>query len=304
MTYFLDVTDKNRELTTEEREKLNQKVGFTNDYVFKYVFGSEDNVSKTILKTFLSCLLDVEVINITHKNVENISNVEQKGIRMDVLVEIIDHNQNTKVINLEMQYYLSRMISEQCKDHYQNMNKSYQIMICNKIKSLKKESHFCNTFVLKHQMNNYEMAHNKMIIIYIELGKLVKLDSTPIANWSLLEKLSYILKYSQDENRYDIIKLLKEEEEVVAMMYDKKEEYFRTVSLDIAKARAAFDKEIEDHLEELAYEDGFEDGEESGIQKGLLKVISSMRSNGMSIEEISRVTNISIDEIMEIVKDC
>lgn len=104
------------------------------------------------------------------------------------------------------------------------------------------------------------------------------------------------------------------------MMYDKKEEYFRTVSLDIAKARAAFDKEIEDHLEELAYEDGFEDGEESGIQKGLqqglqegkqqgiqqgiLKVISSMRSNGMSIEEISRVTNISIDEIMEIVKDC
>ena len=96
------------------------------------------------------------------------------------------------------------------------------------------------------------------------------------------------------------------------MMYDKKEEYFRTVSLDIAKARAAFDKEIEDHLEELAYEDGFEDGEESGIQKGLqqglqqgiLKVISSMRSNGMSIDEISRVTNISINEIMEIVKDC
>ncbi len=95
-------------------------------------------------------------------------------------------------------------------------------------------------------------------------------------------------------------------------MYDKKEEYFRTVSLDIAKARAAFDKEIEDHLEELAYEDGFEDGEESGIQKGLqqglqqgiLKVISSMRSNGMSIDEISRVTNISINEIMEIVKDC
>lgn len=123
MTYFLDVTDKNRELTTEEREKLNQKVGFTNDYVFKYVFGSEDNVSKTILKTFLSCLLDVEVINITHKNVENISNVEQKGIRMDLLVDIVDCNKEKKSINLEMQnygtaieneirsqYYLSRMI--------------------------------------------------------------------------------------------------------------------------------------------------------------------------------------------------
>lgn len=329
MTYFLDVTDKNRELTTEEREKLNQKVGFTNDYVFKYVFGSEDNVSKTILKTFLSCLLDVEVINITHKNVENISNVEQKGIRMDLLIDIVDCNKEKKSINLEMQnygtaieneirsqYYLSRMIINQCKDDYQNMNKSYHIMICNKMKSLKKESNFCNTFILKHQMNNYEMAHNKMVIIYIELGKLVKLDSIPITKWSLLEKLSYILKYSQDENRYDIINLLKEEEEVVAMMCDKKTEYFRTTTFDIAKARAAFDKEIEDHLEELAYEDGFEDGfedgEESGIQKGLqqglqqgiLKVISSMRNNGLSIEEISRVTNISIDEIMEIVKDC
>ena len=91
-------------------------------------------------------------------------------------------------------------------------------------------------------------------------------------------------------------------------MLDDKDKVYREIAFDIAKARAAFDKEIEDHLEELAYEDGFEDGfengEESGIQKGLLKVISSMRSNGLSIEEISRVTNISIDEIMEIVKDC
>ena len=79
-------------------------------------------------------------------------------------------------------------------------------------------------------------------------------------------------------------------------MLDNKDEVYRAIAFDIAKARAAFDKEIEDHLEELAYEDGFEDG--------IQKVISSMRSNGLSIEEISRVTNISINEIMEIVKDC
>ena len=111
---------------------------------------------------------------------------------------------------------------------------------------------------------------------------------------------------------YDIINLLKEEDEVVAMMCDKKTEYFRTTTFDIAKARAAFDKEIEDHLEELAYEDGFEDGfengEESGIQKGLqqglqqgvLKVISSMRSNGLSIAEISNVKNLSIEEVTKV----
>ena len=145
-------------------------------------------------------------------------------------------------------------------------------------------------------MNNYEMVHNKMVIIYIELGKLVKLDSIPITKWSLLEKLSYILKYSQDENRYDIINLLKEEEEVVAMMCDKKTEYFRTTTFDIAKARAAFDKEIEDHLEELAYEDGFEDGFEDGI----LKIVSFMKSNGMSIDEISNVTNLSIEEVTKV----
>ena len=104
------------------------------------------------------------------------------------------------------------------------------------------------------------------------------------------------------------------------MMCDKKTEYFRTTTFDIAKARAAFDKEIEDHLEELAYEDGFEDGfengEESGIQKGLqqglqegrqqgiqqgiLKVISSMRNNGLSIAEISNVTNLSIEEVTKV----
>ena len=87
-------------------------------------------------------------------------------------------------------------------------------------------------------------------------------------------------------------------------MLDDKDEVYRAIAFDIAKARAAFNKEIEDHLEELAYEDGFEDGFENGEESGIQKVISSMRNNGLSIEEISRVTNISINEIMEIVKDC
>ena len=52
-------------------------------------------------------------------------------------------------------------------------------------------------------------------------------------------------------------------------MLDDKDEVYRAIAFDIAKARAAFDKEIEDHLEELAYEDGFEDGFEKGFQQGL-----------------------------------
>ena len=91
-------------------------------------------------------------------------------------------------------------------------------------------------------------------------------------------------------------------------MLDDKDEVYREIAFDIAKARAAFDREIEDHLEELAYEDGFEDGFEKGFQQGRRlvrsRLILPMIEHGLSIEEISRVTNISIDEIMEIVKDC
>ena len=91
-------------------------------------------------------------------------------------------------------------------------------------------------------------------------------------------------------------------------MLDDKDEVYREIAFDIAKARAAFDKEIEDHLEELAYEDGFEDGFEKGFQQGRRlvrsRLILPMIEHGLSIEEISRVTNISIDDIMEIVKDC
>ena len=95
-------------------------------------------------------------------------------------------------------------------------------------------------------------------------------------------------------------------------MLDNKDEVYRAIAFDIAKARADFDKEIEDHLEELAYEDGFEDGFEKGFQQGLQegrrlvrsRLVLPMIEHGLSIEEISRVTNISIDEIMEIVKDC
>ena len=91
-------------------------------------------------------------------------------------------------------------------------------------------------------------------------------------------------------------------------MLDDKDEVYRAIAFDIAKARADFDKEIEDHLEELAYEDGFEDGFEKGFQQGRRlvrsRLILPMIEHGLSIEEISRVTNLSIDEIMEIVKDC
>ena len=95
-------------------------------------------------------------------------------------------------------------------------------------------------------------------------------------------------------------------------MLDDKDEVYREIAFDIAKARAAFDKEIEDHLEELAYEDGFEDGFEKGFQQGLQegrrlvrsRLVLPMIEHGLSIEEISRITNISIDKIMEIVKDC
>ena len=152
MPYFLDVTDKNRELTTEEREKLNHKVGFTNDYVFKYVFGSEDNVSKTILKTFLSCLLDVEVINITHKNVENISNVEQKGIRMDLLVDIVDCNKEKKSINFYVtgKYigndkiidYPNIKLRVKCSYTYEDVNQEYTDMVVKDVLVTKKKDDY------------------------------------------------------------------------------------------------------------------------------------------------------------------
>ena len=83
-------------------------------------------------------------------------------------------------------------------------------------------------------------------------------------------------------------------------MLDDKDEVYRAIAFDIAKARAAFDREIEDHLEELAYEDGFEDSEESGIQKERYQIISAMFKNGVNINDISATTNLSIEEVTKV----
>uniref|UniRef100_UPI0022E9269F PD-(D/E)XK nuclease family transposase n=1 Tax=Holdemania filiformis TaxID=61171 RepID=UPI0022E9269F len=84
--------------------------------LFRYTFGSEDQLSNKILIAFLSDLLGIRIVRLQIRESEPVkANEGEKGIRFDLLVDNLEM-QNYRMkgsLSLRSQAYLSRMVSSQ-----------------------------------------------------------------------------------------------------------------------------------------------------------------------------------------------
>ena len=159
--------DRLRTLTRQEIQKVRfvfapthpvlAALDYRSNDLFRYTFGSEDQLSNKILIAFLSDLLGIRIVRLQIRESEPVkANEGEKGIRFDLLVEIFDDQGREMVVNLEMQNYrmkgslslrsqayLSRMVSSQivAGENYE-FCPVIQIMIVNRLPNMKKHSHF------------------------------------------------------------------------------------------------------------------------------------------------------------------
>lgn len=89
--------------TEEDVLEVLNGISYMNNDIFRFVFGSGDKKSKTILKAMTSYIVKKEVVDVTIGNCEPVKDRHgEKGVRLDLLVHALDDRGNRKVINLEM----------------------------------------------------------------------------------------------------------------------------------------------------------------------------------------------------------
>ncbi len=319
------------------------------DYIFKLVFGDEND--KSILISFLNAVLKgrPRIKNIELRNSE-IAKVLQNNrtIRLDIKAEI----ENSHYIDIEIQVrntgeIIDRGIQYACNMMTENSRSKYQIdedrtvhnysfpkvigiwilgeSINQRISAVNEA---CMIFQ-KNQMDDYQIASDKIRLITIELPKF---NPKKRDRRDLLDAWMTFLKNPLDEevqNINEIHHALKKLQEVSAKdevreIYElrkKTEEgYVSEKNVAINKALIEGEKigiekgKVEGEKigiekgkvegEKIGIEKGekigIEKGEKIGIEKGKALLIKDMLARGLSIDDIANFTGMSPDSIREL----
>ena len=302
-------------LTKEQIEFAKRNFGFTDNDIFRHVLASDDDQSREILKIFISQIVHKEIVDVEIGNTEPIKDVYyEKGMRLDVFVKCRDEYGNDKVIDLEIQNYgasdyiasramsyKAKLISSQIKmgDDSFYFDEVYQVMILNKVK-FENDTRYYHEYCLMDIESKKLFPNNKEHIVVIELEKMNVLDVDHIKEWSPLEKMSYLMKYAHDESKHDIIKILEEEHEVLKMMLDKKDDFFKTMAEDVGKFKEMIHRHDMEHKDEILIEQGVEKGRAEEREESKKTFVINMHTDGIPLEQIARISKVSVEEVKNI----
>ena len=279
------------------RTLLNPKV----DFVFKKIFGSEDN--KSVLMSFLNATLKPkeEIVSVELKNTDiEKEYVKDKFSRLDVKATT---NKN-ETINIEIQlkdehnmiqrtlYYWSKLYEEQIGegDFYNKLNRTVCINILN-FKYLKNDR-FHNVYRLKEIETDEELTDIEEIH-FIEIPKLREIN----------------LKEEKDMLKVWIEFLRDPESEVIRSVEMNNEEIRRAkdklykLSQDEKERELYFIREKSIKDEASALYNAEQKGIEKGIQKTKIDMIKKLSIVGMSIEQIAEIVSLSVDEVKQLIEN-
>ena len=273
------------------------------DFVFKKIFGSEEN--KSVLISFLNATLKPkkEIVSVDLKNTDiEKEYLKDKFSRLDVKAT----TSNKETINIEIQlkneydmiqrslYYWSKIYEEQIQegDSYSNLNRTVCINILNY--NYLKNDRFHNIYRLKEIETNEELTDIEEIH-FIEIPKLRELNLNDEAD--MLEVWIEFLRDPESE----VIRNIEMSNEAVRKAKDKL--YKLSQSKEDRELYFLREKSIRDEISALskAKEEGIEQGMQKGakeekilIAKNLLDILDNntiSEKTGLSLEEVRQLRN-------------
>ena len=281
-----------------QRRLLNPKI----DFVFKKIFGSEEHPS--ILIAFLNAVLkpNIPIVEVEIKNTDiEKAHVEDKFSRLDVKAK----TSNKEVINIEIQlkneynmiqrslYYWSKLYEEQIGDgdRYDKLCRTVCINILD-FKYLKNDR-FHNGYRLKEIETNEELTDIQEIH-FIEIPKLKKLDSEEV----VVDMLEAWVEFLRDPESEVVRKLEMTNSEI----REAKDTLYK-LSRDEKERELYFlrEKSIKDEISALANAE--EKGIEKDIQQEKIDTVLRLNSIGLDIEQISKGTDIDLEEVKKIISN-
>ena len=273
------------------------------DFVFKKIFGSEEN--KSVLISFLNATLKPkkEIVSVDLKNTDiEKEYLKDKFSRLDVKAT----TSNKETINIEIQlsdqynmtqrtlYYWSKMYEEQMEqsDNYRKLSRTVCINILNY--NYLDNDRLHNIYRLKEIETNEELT-DICEIHFIEIPKLRHLDLKDEAD--MLEVWVEFLRDPESE----VIRNIEMSNEAVRKAKDKL--YKLSQSKEDRELYFLREKSIRDEISALskAKEEGIEQGMQKGakeekilIAKNLLDILDDRiisEKTGLSLEEVRQLRN-------------
>ncbi|MFR8754825.1 MAG: Rpn family recombination-promoting nuclease/putative transposase [Monoglobales bacterium] len=275
----------------------NVELQLTNDYIFKRLFSKKGN--EDILKDLLEGILEIPI-----EKVEVMQEVELERVDIKDKLGVLDIkavvNEDTTV-DIEMQIadeknMIERTLFYWSGLYYTGLKRGQDYKLNNKVITINilmynifKEEKYHTIATIKEDENNKKIT-DKLEIHFIELPKFLK--SKEIGNKKLRQWLDFIC----NKRKGEIEMAVKENEKIAKASQEW--EYLRG---DEAVKRMAFLKE----KWERDWNSGMHSAEEAGIEKGMKKgkreekkeIAIKMIHEKIDEEIISKVTNLSLDEI-------
>ena len=285
-----------------QRRLLNPKI----DFVFKKIFGSEENPKILIgfLNAVLKPIIPIVEVEIKNTDIEKV-HVEDKFSRLDVKAK----TSNQEIINIEIQlkneynmiqrslYYWSKLYEEQLGDgdRYDKLCRTVCINILD-FKYLKNDR-FHNGYRLKEIETNEELTDIEEIH-FIEIPKLKKLNSEE----EVVDMLEAWVEFLRDPESEVVRKLEMSNSEI----REAKDKLYK-LSMDEKERELYFlrEKSIKDEISALANaeEKGIQIGIEQGIKQEKIETVLRLHSLGLNTEQIAKGTCITEVEVEKIIKD-
>ena len=274
-----------------KRTLLSPKV----DFVFKKIFGSEEN--KSVLISFLNATLkpkkEIVAVDLKNTDIEK-EYLKDKFSRLDVKAT----TSNKETINIEIQlsdqynmtqrtlYYWSKMYEEQMEqsDNYRKLSRTVCINILNY--NYLDNDRFHNTYRLKEIETNEELT-DICEIHFIEIPKLRHLDLKDEAD--MLEVWVEFLRDPESE----VIRNVETTNQDIKKAKDKL--YKLSQSKEDRELYFLREKSIRDEISALSK------AKEEGIEQGILEIAKNLldilddntisEKTGLSLEEVKQLRN-------------
>ena len=295
---------------TNDIEKW-QKLTISNDFIFCKVMSD-----KEICKEVLEVLLERKVGDIKYIEQQKTIDLyyDYKGIRLDVYVE-----DETSMYNLEMQASKVKFLNERARFYqsamdvnsipkgvpYGSLKESFIIFIC-KFDNfghgypLYKFENICllhsryptheiiplNDKIIKIYLNSkaYEIEHNPDIKAFLQYVETNIVTDNPLVK-KIDKKVKEIKNNSKWRDEYMTLKMREKEIEVDS--FDKGREEGRQEGIE--------EGIIEGLNKGIAQ--GRKEGKQEGIEERNIEIAKNMLRQNLSVEMISSITGLSIDEI-------
>ena len=308
------------QFTTTRRTSLK----LTNDYVFKAVFGQDNDRSKEALKMLLNVILDIKNDPITRIRILNPIIIGQSDASKGSIMDIMAETQNGLILDIEAQSgnfkeysnralrYANALLEKSLKrgDPYDTMEKSIVVTIADG-KPYSATGRLHCIFDIRERETGVPMT-DRLEFHCVQLGFVD--ETKPVSELSPLELVAAYLKYAADEDKVGYTSELLEYGEG---LIDMAENIFRDVTLDERAWIEKRSRELAEHTRatemqqarEEAMEQGLEQGriegfaegekvgEERGEASGRAAVAKALKDKGVSIDIIAEASGLSVEEI-------